>query len=78
MLPVIFSIGPITIYSLGFLLAIGFFISAFFNWRRLRDLGIDEEKNIDFLLVYYFTSLLLARLTYALTHYQNFGFDFML
>lgn len=47
MLPIIFSIGSFTIYTLGFLLAIGFFLAAFIIWRRLGRLGIEEEKIID-------------------------------
>jgi phosphatidylglycerol:prolipoprotein diacylglycerol transferase len=51
MLPIIFSVGPATIYTYGFLLAIGVFLESFIIWRRLRDLGLKEEKVIDFLLL---------------------------
>lgn len=51
MLPVIFSVGPVTIYSLSFLVAIGFFLAAFIVWRRLKDLGLDEERVIDFIIL---------------------------
>lgn len=51
MLPVLFSVGSITIYSFGFCLAIGFFLAAFVVWRRLRELGLNEEKIIDFILL---------------------------
>lgn len=51
MLPIIFSIGPITVYSFGFLLALGFLVGAFIIWRRLKDLGLDEEKIIDLIIL---------------------------
>jgi len=74
MFPVLFSIGPITIYTFGFLIAVGFFLSSFLLWRRLRELGLDEEKIIDFLLSLSFFALVFARISYILTHPDNFGF----
>lgn len=63
MLPVLFSFGPITIYTFGFLLAIGFFLAAFIVWRRLRDLGLDEEKVIDFIILAVLGGFLFSRLS---------------
>lgn len=73
MLPVLFSIGPITIYTFGFLLAVGFFLASFLIWRRLRDLGLDEEKIIDFLLSFSFFAFVFARIGFILTHSTEFG-----
>lgn len=73
MLPVLFSIGPITIYTFGFLLAVGFFLSSFLCWRRLKDLGLDEEKIIDFLLTLSISAFVFARFGFVLTHLTNFG-----
>lgn len=75
MLPVLFSIGPITIYTFGFLLAVGFFLASFLTWRRLRDLGLDEEKIIDFLLSLSFFAFVFARIGFILVHLKNFGFS---
>ena len=46
MFPILFSIGPVTIYTFGFLLGTGFFLASFLIWRRLRELGQQEEKII--------------------------------
>lgn len=73
MLPVLFSIGPITIYTFGFLLAVGFFLASFLTWRRLRELGLEEEKIIDFLLTLSFFAFVFARLGFIFTHPTNFG-----
>lgn len=75
MLPVLFSIGPITIYTFGFLLAVGFLLASFLTWRRLRDSGFDEEKIIDFLLGLTLSAFVFARLGFILTHWSTFGFS---
>ena len=76
MLPIIFSIGQITIHTLGFLMAVGFFLSGFIVWRRLREQGIDEEKAIDFLLLFYLLGLVFSRSGYILGHFDKFGLNF--
>lgn len=76
MFPVLFSIGPITIYTSAFLLVIVFFLSSFLIWRRLRELGLDEEKIIDFLLIFVLLAFIFARTCFILTHPENFGFSF--
>lgn len=75
MFPVLFSAGPVTIYTFGFLLAIGFFLSSFLIWRRLRDFGLEEEKIIDFLLILSFFAFVFSRFGFVLTHPTNFGFS---
>jgi len=76
MLPVLFSIGPITIYTFAFfLLGLGFFLASFLVWRRLRDLGFNEEKIIDFLLLASLVAFVSARLGFVLTHWPDFGFS---
>lgn len=73
MLPVIISFGKFNIYSLGFFLATGAMVSSFLVWRRLRDLGLKEEKIIDFLLALTLLGLVGARLIYIATHFPQFG-----
>lgn len=75
MLPKLFTIGPITLYSLGFLLAIGFFLAAFFIWRRLRDLGIDEELAIDLILATSLFGLIFARVFFIVENIVLLGFN---
>jgi len=74
MLPIIFSTGPVTIYSFGFLLAIGVFLESFVIWRRLRDLGFKEEKILDFLILSLFLGLVISRLIFILQNWPSFGF----
>lgn len=74
MFPLLFSIGPVNFYSLGLLLAIGFFLAAFFIWRRLRDLGVDEEKVIDLILIATLFSLIFARIFFIIQNIPMLGF----
>lgn len=73
MLPVLFSLGPITFYTFGFFLAIGFFLAAFTIWRRLRDLGFKEEKIIDGIIVLAVGGLLFSRVFFILQNFEKFG-----
>jgi phosphatidylglycerol:prolipoprotein diacylglycerol transferase len=75
MLPVLFSIGSIKIYTLAVFLGVGFFLASFLTWRRLRELGFDEKKIIDFLLLFSLFAFLFARLGFILTHFKSFGFS---
>lgn len=73
MLPILFSIGPVTIYSLAFFLAAGFLTSSFILWRRLKDLGLKEEKILDLVVVMTLVSLLMARIFFVLQNLRYFG-----
>ena len=75
MLPLLFSVGPINFYSLGLFLAIGFFLSAFFTWRRLRELGIDEEKVIDLIILAALVGLVFGRIFFVIQNLSLFDFD---
>lgn len=74
MLPLLFSIGPINFYTLAFFLAIGFFLSSFLVWRRLRDLGIEEEKSIDLILLASLIGLIFSRIFFIIQNFSLLGF----
>jgi len=50
-LPILLHIGPITIYTFGFILGLGFFLAVFVAWRRLKEIGLSEEKILDMLIL---------------------------
>jgi len=76
MFPVLFSIGPVTVYTFGFLLGTGFFLASFLIWRRLRELGRQEEKIIDLLVIGGLWGLFFSRLFYIGQNFAKFGFSF--
>jgi len=73
MLPVLFTLGSITIYTFGFFLGIGAFFAAFIIWRRLKELGIKEEKIIDGIIFCQFLGLFFSRLFFIIEKFSEFG-----
>lgn len=47
MLPVLLSLGPVKIYSMGVLLAVGLFLGLFYWWKLGRDEHLEEESLFD-------------------------------
>ena len=74
MWPILFTIGSVTIYTFGVLLGLGFFLASFLIWRRLRELGLKEDRTIDLLISLGLVGFLLSRLVYILWHFGQFGF----
>lgn len=75
MLPILFKIGPYSFSSLGTLVALGFFIGFFLIWRRLREIGFEEERTIDAFLFASLSALLFSRLFYIVQNLPSFGFQ---
>jgi prolipoprotein diacylglyceryltransferase len=75
MLSTILSLGPITISSLGFLTALGFFFGSFLIWKRGKEEGYDEEKLMDGIILSGLGALIGSRIWYAVLHYQELGLD---
>jgi len=73
MLPVLFTIGPITVYTFGFFLGIGAFFTAFIIWRRLKELGVKEEKIIDGIVFCQLLGLFFSRLFFIIKNFSEFG-----
>lgn len=75
MFPILLSVNSFTIYTLAVFTGVGFFLASFMIWRRLRDLGLEEKKIIDFLLLFYLIGFVFARIGFILTHFRSFGFS---
>lgn len=73
MLPVIFSVGPVTIYSFGLFLFLGFISALFIIWKRSREEHYDEEKIYDAVLFTALTALIGARAIYIIFHSEFFA-----
>jgi phosphatidylglycerol:prolipoprotein diacylglycerol transferase len=76
MLPILFTIGPVTIYTFGFLLGLGFFLTSFIIWRRLRELGLKEEKIIDGIIFGAFLGFFFSRIFFVIQNFSDFGISF--
>lgn len=73
MFPVIFSIGTISISSLGVFLALGFLLGIFLVWRLARAWDLDEEKVLDLSLLTFLGGLIFSRVYFVLENFQFFG-----
>lgn len=76
MVPVLFRLGSFNFYSFSLLTGLGFLIGAFILWRRLKDLGLEEEKIIDVLLISSVVGLVVSRVIYAFENFPTQGFSF--
>lgn len=77
MLPVLFSIGSISVSSFGVFLALGFLVGVFLVWRLARAWDLDEEKVLDLTLLVFGGSLFISRIYFILENFQFFKLDFI-
>lgn len=72
MVPVLFSIGSLSVSSYGVFLALGIGFGIFLVWRLCRAWDLDEEKSLDLTLLTFLGGLLGARIYYAILNLQYF------
>lgn len=75
MYPVLFQVGPITIYSYGFFLALAYLAATYVLWREGKKQGYQEEKLIDFSIITLIAALVGGRLLYVLINFGVFSAD---
>lgn len=76
MLPILLQIGPITIYSYGFFLALGFLIATFLIFQKAKREYLDEEKVFDAVFLGLIAGIIGARFFYIIEHFDLFGLNF--
>jgi phosphatidylglycerol:prolipoprotein diacylglycerol transferase len=72
---VLFTIGPITIYSYGLMIAIGILCALFFSSRKFKKLGIDDEILYGLALVALIFGFLSSKLLYVIVEFREFLYD---
>lgn len=75
MLPVLLTIGPITISSFGLFLSLGFIYGSFLVWRLARAWELSEEKVLDLIILTFFGGLIGARLFFVALNFEFFAAD---
>lgn len=73
MYPVLLEFGPITIYSYGFFLALGYLVATYIFWREGKKQGYQEEKLLDFSIICLVAALVGGRALYVLNNYEQFS-----
>lgn len=73
MLPVLFSIGPVSVSSFGFFLIVGFLSALFVTWRIAKAYDLDEGKIFDFAIFTFLGGLIFARLVFVILNWPIFS-----
>jgi len=70
--PILIKLGPFTIYSYGFFLAIGFLLAIVYATREAKRVGVDPQKVSDMAFYLIVSALIGARLLFILTEFHDF------
>lgn len=70
--PILIKIGPLTIYSYGFFLAVGFLLAIVYINREAKRLGIEPQRISDLAFYLIIASLIGARLLFIITEPHDF------
>lgn len=73
--PVLLNIGPLTIHTYGFLIALGFLIGVYVNKRLAVLNGIDPDRMVDLSFWCLISGFIGARLLFVLTLWSEFMLD---
>ena len=68
--PILFKIGPITIYTYGVLIATAFFLGLALAARQARVEGEDPQKIMDLSLYILISAIIGSRLLYIVVEYR--------
>lgn len=77
MRPVVTQIGPVTIFTLGLLLGLGFLFFTFLVYREIKKAYLDEEQVFDVIFLSTIAAIIGARTFYIIEHFDSFGFNFL-
>src|SRR3989344_4656347 len=72
MYPIIFRLGPVTVYSLGVFLVTAYLLATFIFWKEGKKQGYQEEKLLDLSLISLVSAFMGGRLLFVLTHSELF------
>ena len=75
MLPVLFRLGPFTLYTYGVFLVLAMLAALFVAWKRGRELYFDEKELFDVIFSVVLVMLFTARLGYVITKFEIYGFN---
>ncbi|MCS7093244.1 MAG: prolipoprotein diacylglyceryl transferase [Patescibacteria group bacterium] len=77
MVPVLFSLGPIKLYTFGVFLSLGLLFGAFVLWKIIRLTVYKEEQVFDLVLISSAFGLFFSRVVYVVLNFDRFGFDLL-
>ena len=77
MIPLFAQLGSLYIYTYGLFLMLGFFWASFFIWKHIRISKFEEEVAFDITFLSFAGALVIGRVVYCLSHFQDFRFDIL-
>lgn len=75
MFPVLFSLGPLTVYTFGLFALLSLFFGSFILWKRGKEANLLEEEIFDSLVFVAISGLVSARVAFIVFHFERFGFS---
>lgn len=72
MYPILFHLGPITVYSFGLFLIAAYLLATFIFWKEGKRQGYSEEKLLDLSLVVLIAAFIGGRAFFVFTNYELF------
>lgn len=72
MYPILFHLGPITVYSFGLFLIIAYLLATFIFWKEGKRQGYNEEKLLDLSLIALIAAFIGGRAFFVFTNYKSF------
>lgn len=73
MYPVLIKIGPLTIHTYGFLIAVAFLIALWLTIRQAKEIGIHQETMIDLGFYISLAAIVGSRVFFVITNWQLFS-----
>ncbi|MBI3577234.1 prolipoprotein diacylglyceryl transferase [Candidatus Gottesmanbacteria bacterium] len=73
MLPILFSIGPLHLYSLSFFLVLAWCVFSLVFWKALRREAVEEERIFDLMFWGTLVSAIVARVGFIVLHPELFA-----
>ena len=77
MIPILFTVGGLKIYTFGVFLVLAFFWGLFLFWKNIRLTVYKEEEKFDSIFLSLAGSLLIGRLVYVILNFKDFGFNLL-
>jgi phosphatidylglycerol:prolipoprotein diacylglycerol transferase len=71
--PILFKLGPITVFSYGAMVALGFAIAVALVYRRAGRFGIDKNKAVDLFILILVSGIVGGRLFYVLLNLKIYA-----
>lgn len=71
--PVLLKIGPITLHTYGFMIAVGFLAAMFLAVREAKLQGIDHEKIMDLCFYMIIVGVVTSRIPYVIFNWHEFA-----